>query len=138
MKLMVDTNVVLDLLLDRQPFSDAAAQVFDRIERGEVSACLCATTLTTVHYLCARELGDGATRRALQDLLDLFEVAPVTRPVLEHALSSKLVDFEDAVLVEAGLQAGATAVVTRNIKDFKGASLPTYAPVDWLALPLKP
>lgn len=137
MKILIDTNVVLDLLMDRQPFSEAAARVFDRVERGEVTACLCATTLTTIHYLCARELGDASTRSALQDLLDLCEVASVTRPVLEHALSSKLTDFEDAVLVEAGVQSGATAVVTRNVKDFRGAGLPAYAPIDWLALPLK-
>lgn len=133
MSVVVDTNVVLDLLLDRAPFADAAAEVFLRIERGEVAGLLCATTLTTIHYLAAKVVGDAEAKQQIRQLMSLFELAPVTRPVLERALKSKLADFEDAVLAEAAAAAGAKAIVTRNGKDFLKGPLRVYTPQEWLA-----
>lgn len=133
MSIVIDTNVVLDLLLDRAPFADAAAEVFLRIERGEVAGVLCATTLTTIHYLASKSVGNAAAKKHIRQLMSLFELAPVTRPVLESALQSKLADFEDAVLAEAGAAAGAEAIITRNGKDFVKGPLRVYSPQEWLA-----
>ncbi len=128
MKVLFDTNVVLDLLLDREPFSTLAAQLFSRVEGGEVEGSICATTVTTVHYLARKAVGNRQARGEVQKLLDLFEVAPVDRTVLEGALTSKFADFEDAVLHQAALNAGVQGIVTRNIQDFKGAKIPVYSP----------
>ena len=88
MKVLVDTNVVLDLLLDRAPHAEAAAQVFSFIERNVLSGCLCATTLTTVHYLAAKVVGRQKSLKEIRKLLHLFEVATVNRAVLEAALAA--------------------------------------------------
>lgn len=67
MKFLIDTNVVLDLLLDRMPFADDAAQLFDQAERGNISAVLCGTTVTTIFYIAAKTIGartGRATRTA--------------------------------------------------------------------------
>lgn len=133
MSVIVDTNVVLDLLLDRAPFADAASELFLQIEQGALPAMLCATTITTIHYLASKSVGNAAARTQIKQLLSLFELAPVTRPVLEQALLSKLADFEDAVLAEAGVRAGATAIITRNGKDFLKGPLRIYTPQEWLA-----
>jgi len=133
MKVVLDTNVVLDLLLDRAPHADAAAQVFAQIEAGLLTACVCATTITTIHYVAEKTTGDAAARQHLVQLLQLVEVAPVTRPVVELALTSSMADFEDAVLAYAALQSGAQAVITRNGRDFQGGPLRVYSPSQWLA-----
>lgn len=133
MKVVLDTNVVLDLLLDRAPHADAAAQVFSQIESGLLVACVCATTITTVHYVAEKTVGDAAAREHLTQLLHLVEVAPVTRPVVEHALVSPMADFEDAVLAHAAAMSGAEAVITRNGRDFHGGPLRVYSPAQWLA-----
>ncbi|MBI4371004.1 MAG: PIN domain-containing protein [Elusimicrobia bacterium] len=134
MKVLVDTNVVLDLLLDREPFSDSAARLFSLIEEGRVTGYLCATTLTTIHYLAGKVLGRSKARDEVRKCLSFLEVAAVTRPVLENALNSNLQDFEDAVLCEAAREIGAEAIVTRNKVDFKKAPLPTHTPQEFLLL----
>ncbi|MBI3524504.1 MAG: PIN domain-containing protein [Betaproteobacteria bacterium] len=136
MSVVFDTNVVLDLLLDRAPHAAAAVDLFNRVERGELRGMLGATTLTTIHYLAAKAVGAKPAKAQIAALLALFEVAPVTRGVLDQALTNDMADFEDAVLAEAGRQAGATAIVTRNARDFRGGPLRAYTPQQWLALPV--
>jgi predicted nucleic acid-binding protein len=119
---------VLDVLLDREPFAAAAADLLSRVEVGEIEGYLCATTITTLHYLAAKAIGARQALLAVRQLLAVFEVAPVNRPVLAAALESRLGDFEDAVLHEAALQVSAQAIVTRNPKDFSRTILPTYSP----------
>ncbi len=113
MKIIFDTNVVLDVLLDREPFSTAAALLFSKVERGELSGFLCATTITT---------------------LTLFEIAPVNRAVLEGALKSNFADFEDSVIHEAALHIAVQALVTRDSNGFKRAKIPVYSPDELLRI----
>lgn len=130
MKVLFDTNVVLDLLLDREPHAEWAASLISRVERGELIGYLGATTITTVFYLATKVTGAKAAREQIEKLLGLFEVAPVHRGVLEAALTAGFSDFEDAVLYEAGRCAGAQCIVTRNVKDFARAVVPVYLPVE--------
>lgn len=133
MRVMIDTNVVLDVLLARQPFVDDAARVFGLIEQSKIEGVLCATTVTTVDYILAQSLSRAECRQALRRLLELFEVAPVNRPVIEEALESKITDFEDAVLERSAHLAGAVAIVTRNTRDFRNAALKAIAPDELLS-----
>jgi predicted nucleic acid-binding protein len=129
-RVLFDTNVVLDVLLDRQPFSSMAAQLFARVERGQLAGCLGATTVTTLFYLAVKVNGVGSAREQIRHLLELFEVAPVDRTVLEAALSSAFSDFEDGVLHEAGSQYGIDGIVTRNGADFAHAQVPIFSPAE--------
>ncbi|MDE2997464.1 MAG: PIN domain-containing protein [Gemmatimonadota bacterium] len=128
MKILFDTNVVLDLLLDREPFSIIAARLFSRVDDGTLNGYVSATTVTTVHDLAHRTVGDRRARRGIGSLLELFDVASVNRAVLDGALQSKFADFEDAVMYHAALNVDADGIVTRNIGDFKRATIPVYAP----------
>ena len=130
--MLFDTNIVLDVLLNREPFATVGAQLFSQVERGTLPGWLCATTVTTVHYLAQKSLGPEQARQKIRTLLKLFEMAPVNRAVLESALVSRLADFEDAVLHEAAVHAGAPGIVTRDPAGFKGARLPVYAPNELL------
>ena len=132
MRVIIDTNVVLDVLLARIPFVESASRVFALVEQSKIEASLCATTVTTVHYLLTQSLSRDEGRQALRGLLELFEIAPVNRPVIEEALQSKIEDFEDAVLEQAGRLAGAEAIITRNTKDFRRSSIKALDPAELL------
>lgn len=128
MNVLFDTNVVLDALLDREPWAESALTLFDRVEEGDLVGSLGATTITTIHYIAHRNVGAEAAHDIVRDLLRLFGVAPVNRAVLEDALKLGFDDFEDAVLHEAGRLSGAAAIVTRDASGFSMAALRVYAP----------
>ncbi|HBL28374.1 MAG TPA: PIN domain nuclease [Acidobacteria bacterium] len=132
MKVLFDTNVILDVLLQREPHLAASASLLSRAESGEITCALCATTVTTLYYLTAKAIGAAGATVHLRNLLSLCEVAPVHRPVLEKALDAGFSDFEDAVLHEAACQAASDAIVTRNAQHFKRAVLPVFTPEELL------
>ena len=128
MNILFDTNVVLDVLLDREPFANDAAFLFSKVEQGKISGFLCATTVITLHYLIAKALGPPEANQHVQSLLSLFIVAPVNRIVLEQAIAASFTDFEDAVLHAAACHGGVHSIVTRNVRDFSKATLPVFTP----------
>ena len=132
MKVLFDTNVILDVLLDRSPFADDAAYLLSKVEQSEIMGFVCATTITTIHYLATKALGSKSASLHIESLLSLFVIAPVNRLVLENAATSKFTDFEDAVLHEAALHAGAKYIVTRNSIDFKKSKLPVFEPKEFI------
>jgi predicted nucleic acid-binding protein len=126
LKILFDTNIVLDVLMDRLPHSDVAVELFSKVEDGTIIGYLCGTTITTVFYLAAKTVGAPRAHEEITKLLSLFEVALVNRHVLESALVLDFNDFEDAVIHEAACHVGADAIVTRNQKDFKKSRIPVY------------
>ena len=132
MKVLFDTNVILDVLLDRQPFSNDSAQLMAMVERSEMLGFLCATTVTTIHYLMAKSLHANSAMKHIRLLLSLFTIAPVNRSVIENGLECNFTDYEDAVIVEAAQHSGVEYIITRNIKDFKKSSVPVFTPSDFL------
>lgn len=73
------------------------------------------------------------SREVLHRLLELFEIAPVNRAVIEEALQSKITDFDDAVLAHAGGLVGVDAIITRNTKDFQPATIKALDPIEFLS-----
>ena len=133
MRVLFDTNVVLDVLLEREPHAHAAAQLMSLVDGGQIEGYLCATTVTTVHYLAAKALGPKRAASLVATLLDLFQIAPVDREVVAGALDLGFADFEDAVIHEAAVLAEASAIVSRNGGDFKGSRIPVFDPTEMLA-----
>lgn len=128
LRILFDVNVLLDVILEREPHARAAAELLAEVERGTMSGLLCAVTVPTIHYIVRRKRGREQSRRAVRRLLGICEIAPVTRSVLDDALELGFSDYEDAVQHEAARHASADGIVTRNIKDYKPASLSIYAP----------
>ena len=133
MRILVDTNVVLDVLLGRKPFVDNATRVFGLIERTQVEGLLCATTVTTIDYLLTQTFSRPESLGTIRRLLGLFEIAPVNRLVLEEALRSRIVDFEDAVLEQSARLSEADVIVTRNTRDFRNSAVKAVEPDELLA-----
>lgn len=126
MKILLDTNIVLDVLMDRMPFADAAVELFSKVEDGVIIGYLCGTTVTTVYYIASKTLGAAKAKKEIKKLISLFEVAPVNRLVLESALEVDFNDFEDAVIHEAASHVGVDAIITRNPKDFRTSRISVY------------
>lgn len=133
MKVLFDTNVVLDLLLAREPYASAAVGLVSLADEGRIQAFLCATSVTTIHYLATKAVGRSRANRCVRDLLGIFQVAQVDALVLKAALDSPFQDYEDAVLHEAARAAMVEAIVTRNVKDFAHAIIPVYSPGELLS-----
>lgn len=134
MKVLIDTNVVLDVLLERDPHHDASSQVLAAVEKSLCEGCVCATTITTIHYIASRHIGNARALECIQKLTSFVEVAAVNQGVIEMACRSKFKDFEDAVLHAAAVQANAVCIVTRNVKDFKESKLLVYTPDQFISL----
>ncbi len=134
MRVLFDTNVVLDVLLDRAPFAEVGANLFSRVERGNLNGFVGATTVTTVHYLSSKVVGAARAHDVVERLLSLFGVAAVNRTVLVDALQLGFEDYEDAVLHEAARHAGAEGVVTSDRSGLRKAKLAVYAPEELLKM----
>jgi predicted nucleic acid-binding protein len=130
---LIDTNVVVDVILAREPFFADSSSVLDRAERGEFTAWVCPTTITTIFYLVRRHLGASATIKRIEDLTAICSTAAVNNVVIDSALRSPFADFEDAVLNHSALTVGADCIVTRNESDFKHSTLVVYNPTQFLA-----
>ena len=134
MRILFDTNVILDVLLDREPFSSSAAALFSKVETEEISGYVCATTITTIFYLANKVIGPKSAREEINKIMMLFEVAPVNRAILDEALSSDFKDFEDAVAYEAAVYKEAQGIVTRNFSGFKSSKINVYSPDELLIM----
>ena len=134
MKILFDTNVVLDFLLDREPFSRPTALLFSKVETDEINGYLCATTVTTIYHIVQKYLDSQRAKKSIQSLLKIFVIAGVNRSILESAYTTNIIDYEDAVLHEAARQVKIDGIVTRNISDFKKSTIRIYSPLELLQL----
>ncbi len=132
--LLIDTNVVLDVILAREPWVHDAAMLLDACGQGSARGYIAAHAVTTIHYLVARALDRRAATAAISDLLELATVVPAGDSDFRRALTPGVADFEDAVQVTAFLQCGARVFVTRNSRGFRAAKIETRTPGEALAL----
>jgi predicted nucleic acid-binding protein len=137
MKILIDTNIVLDLLLAREPFADAASRLFQLVDRGQIDGYIAATTITNIFYILRKTHGRELALEAIERLLLELIFCPVDRVVIETALRIGLKDFEDGVQLACAELNQVEAIVTRDRKDFVGASLSilTIAEVETLISP---
>jgi len=133
MKILLDTNVVLDALLAREPFVAMARDIFILVENEEVEAYLCATSVTTIHYLMQRATNKAQADALIVTLLGLFEVAPVNKAILSDASTHNGTDYEDSVIYTAAKDVGVDMIITRDNTGFKNSSISVVNPSEFLA-----
>ena len=133
-RVLLDLNVLLDVILDRKPGVIAAAHLWARLEEGGGQGVIPAHGVTTIFYILEKAQGAAFARRAVEQLLQIFAVAPVTDVVLRRALVLAWPDFEDAVCAASAEAAGCDALVSRDVAGFPGAPLPVIDPAAALGL----
>jgi predicted nucleic acid-binding protein len=133
-RVLLDTNVILDVILDRQPQASRSVVVWSIIETGKAQGLLAAHALTTIHYLIRRETGSARAKRTISAVLTVLGIAAVDARVIQLAMQLPSTDFEDAVTAAAAQLAGCDYVVTRDPKGFKGSGIKYLLPEE--AIPL--
>ncbi len=135
MKIVLDTNVIMDLLADRRPFADNAESIMQLVAKEVIAAAVTANSITDLAYLLRKHLPDGdAIRLALLDLMGLVEVIAVGREQCVRATELPVHDYEDALLAVCAKQWGADMIVTRNTRDFRQSPIQAVTPGDFLVL----
>ena len=131
---LVNLNLVLDVLQQREPFYLSSARVLAAAETGVIEGYVAAHTLTTLFYLIAKDRSPEFARLSMTELLQFLKVAPVNQETIEGALTLPYKDFEDAVQMMSAVQAGVQYLVTRDSRGYKAGPLPVLQPVELLAL----
>jgi predicted nucleic acid-binding protein len=133
--LFLDTNVIIDLIADRKPFSKYAIELFNAAENGHLQIYTSSHSVATTHYLLKKFIAEDKLREILYNLLDYLIVIPVDVQVLKIGLKSAHKDFEDAIQITCAIrQAEISGIVTRNKKDFRKSELPVLSPDEACAL----
>ena len=132
MKILIDTNVVLDLILEREPFVESAIALFEQIERGNLDGYIAATSITNIFYIIRKTEGREVALAAINRLLIGLRFCAVDRHTVETALRVGLTDFEDSIQLACAIQNQLDGIVTRDRKDFVGSNLPIYSPTELL------
>lgn len=128
MKVLLDTNIVIDVALKRQPFYPASLRVLALAYQGTIEAFISASTVTDIYYLVSKARGHNATLDFLRIITPSCQIATVDQQVIAKALTSSLKDFEDAVQYETAVAAQLDAIMTRNPNDFPSQDLQILTP----------
>jgi len=132
MRVLLDTDVVLDVIMARVPFAKAATELLDLNEQGLFEAYICGIPPINIFYIARKAKNNADLRQAISQLLQTVRVCPVNHAVLNEAFALPFADYEDAVQHASATASRLDAIVTRNVSDYKNATLPVFAPADFL------
>lgn len=134
MRVLLDTNVVLDLVLKRPDFFAEANELFLRLQNLEYDGYVSSITPVNTFYTTKKELSKADAFTAVEDLLAVVEICPADKSTMLSAFSLGFTDYEDAVQCASAVAAGLDAIVTRNTKDYANSPIPVYLPSQFLEL----
>lgn len=138
MKVLIDTNIALDLMTNRQEFQDEAAKVFTICAGGLVQGFFSSNSVCDLHYVLHHHLHDEhLTRNALETWLNLVGVLDVTGDDCLKAIQSKTTDYEDAVMEQTAKRNCCDYIVTRNLRVFAHSPVPAVSPQQFIGLALR-
>ena len=131
-KVVIDLNVILDVLQQREPFYESSSAVLAAAETDRIEGYLAAHSVTTLFYLIQKGRSSAEARATVTNLLQFLKISPVDQTTIEQSLNLDYRDFEDAVQMMSAVQCRADCLITRNVKDYQPALLPVMQPVDFL------
>jgi predicted nucleic acid-binding protein len=129
MKVLCDTNVALDYLLNREPFAEDATRLFYLASNGYIELYMSASAVTDIFYIVRKDLGDtDKTYATIRSFLDMLQISDVTSATIKQALLMKWTDFEDCVQFVSAQNASVDSIVTRDASGFKESGVKSYTP----------
>ena len=131
MKVYIDSDVILDVLLARENFATESGQILNLSEKGLISGTTTLLAIANIHYILRRYDNKKAIK-TIRTLREILNVMPLTDKELLMALNSNFKDFEDAIQNSAALSFGCTAIITRNIRDYASSELSIYSPKEFI------
>ena len=133
MNVLIDTNIVLDILLQREPYYENAVSISILSEKGYISSFISASAVTDVFYIAKKELKNiDIVCELLKNILSIIHIASVTENSIHEALDLEWDDFEDAVQYISGKNVSADYIITRNPKDFNNSLINIISPEEFL------
>lgn len=132
MRALLDTDVILDVIAAREPFTKDAQKLLDLNEAGEFEAYISALTPLNIFYIARKARNSSNLREAIRDLLQAVKICPLDESVLIGAFALPFSDYEDAVQHFSATAEGLEAIVTRNVRDYKNATLPVFTPGEFI------
>lgn len=132
MKILIDTNVILDVFCNRAEFVEDSLKVFQYCEINQITGYLSALSVPNIVYIMRKELDGERIREILTMLTSLFSVVDLREGDLIRAADLDFSDYEDALQTVCALRAKVDYIVTRNVKDFKNSAVPAIKPSELL------
>lgn len=133
-KIFADTNIVLDLLLERNPFYKASARLFSAAELNKVQISFSSLGFSILEHVISRQINKSKSKNALRKFRPLVKILAVDEKTIDYALNSDFRDFEDAIQYEVAIQNNQDLIISRNIKDFKNSVIPVMTPEDFIRI----
>jgi predicted nucleic acid-binding protein len=134
MRVVLDTNIILDIALRREPHFLDSSGVFMKIDSSVVYGFVTATTITDIYYISKKEKGHQVSIDFITNLIEIIDVIGVDRQVIIESLLSKITDFEDAVQSVSAILNNIDYIITRNQKDFSESEVKAITPIEFLDL----
>ena len=128
MKVLIDTNVLLDVLCNRAEFVENSLKVFKCCEVGRIMGCISALSVPDIVYIMRKELDNNKVKDILTTLTSIFSVVDLKEGDITKAAALDFSDYEDALQAVCALRVKANYIVTRNVKDFKNSPVPPITP----------
>ncbi len=126
--ILLDTDILIDVALDREPYSEPGFELLEHIERGGERASIAWHTISNLYYIVRPNLGDLPTRDFIRELTEFVQVAETDTTSIRYASQLSMADFEDAMQVAAAQACNAQFIVTRNIRDYQQSPIPAITP----------
>ncbi|MBQ7508550.1 MAG: PIN domain-containing protein [Spirochaetales bacterium] len=138
MKVIIDTDIALDMMANRQDFQDDAAKVFTICIGGLAQGYFTSNSVCDLHYVLHHIFHDEhQTRSVLETWLNLMKILEVSEEDCIKALGSQITDYEDAVIAQVARRNSCDYIVTRNLKDFENSPIPAVSPSQFIGLALR-
>jgi predicted nucleic acid-binding protein len=131
-RLFIDTNVMLDLLGEREPFYNSAAILATLADKGKIKIFVSALSFSTVFYILSKYESTGKIIEKFRKFRVISETVDLTNKIIDKALTSDFTDFEDAMQYFSAIEKDCNLLITRNVKDFKMADIPVMTPDEYL------
>jgi predicted nucleic acid-binding protein len=129
-KVLIDTNIILDIALQRDPFFEDACEIFTKIDNGEIKGFVTASSISDIYYISKKSCGREKTITFIRELIDAIDILSVTKENIIDALNAEFKDFEDAIQSCVADMNRIDIIVTRNKPDFEKSTIEVYTPAE--------
>ena len=137
-QIFIDTNVIIDFLADRNPFSEHAAILFQLAKEKKIKIFISAISFNNTYYILRKVTSHKKALNLISDIEDIVGIQETNRKIIRKAIKSNFNDFEDAIQYYSAIELGAIDIITtRDLKDFKRSELPVLSPETTVKLLMK-
>ena len=138
MRVLLDTNVIVDVLQRREPWFSDGQKIFYAVANKQITGCITAKEAADIHFFSRKQFTgqenvDAKARQVMTKLYALFELIDTLGIDCQNAIAIENNDYEDAIMIESATRAGLDCIVTRNTEHFKVAPIPVYSPAEFAA-----